>query len=139
MLLDITSKSINNLVFSGYFDPEDEYDDIDDIIEINAPNILSLRIQGALLLSRLSLVHVSSLVEASLDYVEDWLCETMEEEMLKGFILYLHHVKELKIGIICFKALSRLEAKGFVIPSNMKLPDAFYEQLEEGHEGDGAN
>lgn len=105
-LLDITSKSINNLVFSGYVDPEDEYDDIDDIIEINAPNILSLRIQGALLLSRLSLVHVSSLVEASLDYVEDWLCETMEEEMLKGFILYLHHVKELKIGIICFKVKS---------------------------------
>ncbi|KAI3710149.1 hypothetical protein L2E82_39923 [Cichorium intybus] len=46
-----------------------------------------------------------------------------EEEMLKGFILNLRHVKELKIGVFCIKVVSRLEAKGFIFPSNVKFPD----------------
>ncbi|KAI3495365.1 hypothetical protein L1887_37694 [Cichorium endivia] len=41
--------------------------------------------------------------------------------MLKGFILNLRHVKDLKIGVLCSKVLSRLVAKGFIVPLNMKF------------------
>ncbi|KAL4563325.1 hypothetical protein LXL04_027366 [Taraxacum kok-saghyz] len=120
--LDITSKSVKNLVFSGYMVPDDEIEA--DIIEINAPNILSLTIRGELLLWKLLLLNVSSLVEANLDYIcGESTPEEMEEEMLKGFILNLHHVKEFKIGVSCSKVLSRLEAKGLIFPIDMKYPD----------------
>ncbi|CAI9292827.1 unnamed protein product [Lactuca saligna] len=119
--LDITSKSVKNLVFSEYMDPEDEFEA--DIIEINAPNILSLTIRGELLLWKLLLLNVSSLVEANLDYKNGETTPLeVEEEMFKGFILNLRHVKELKIGAFCSKVLSRLEAKGFVFPLNFKFP-----------------
>ncbi|KAL7593539.1 hypothetical protein Lser_V15G32373 [Lactuca serriola] len=42
--------------------------------------------------------------------------------MLKRFILNLHHVKELKIEDFCSEIVSRLEAKGFIFPSNIKFP-----------------
>ncbi|KAK1420397.1 hypothetical protein QVD17_21957 [Tagetes erecta] len=125
--LNIASKSVKSLVFSGYMVPDDVSDDLADVIEIDAPYILSLTIQDDLLLWKLLLLNVSSLVEADLDYTKCGHYETTpkeaEEEMLKGFILNLHHVKELRIGIFCFKVLSRLEAKGFVFPSNLKVLD----------------
>ncbi|XP_076904983.1 F-box protein At5g03100-like [Bidens hawaiensis] len=125
--LDITSKSVKRLVFSGYVDPDDASDDLADVVEINAPYILSLTIQDDLLLWKLVLVNVSSLVEADLDYTKEGCYDTTakeaEEEMLKGFLLDLRHVKELKIGIFCYKVLCRLEAKGFVFPSNLKVLD----------------
>lgn len=118
-LLDITSKSINNLVFSGYFDPEDGSDYALDIIEINAPDIVSLTIRGNLWLWKVLLGNVSSLVEANLDYnykkLRHWETtpEEAEEEMLKGFMLKFHHVKEIKIGVLCsevnFLLLSQLK------------------------------
>ncbi|KAL8255986.1 hypothetical protein R6Q59_031053 [Mikania micrantha] len=125
--LDITSKSVKNLVFSGYMIPDDVSDDLADVIEINAPNILSLTIQDDLLLWKLLLVNVYYLVEADLDYTKGGHYDTnpkqAEEDMLKEFILNLRHVKELKIGIFCFKVLSRLEAKGFIFSSNLKVLD----------------
>ncbi|KAL7593533.1 hypothetical protein Lser_V15G32379 [Lactuca serriola] len=121
-LLDIASKSVKNLVLSGYVVPYDESES--DIIRINAPNILSLTIEAELVLWKLLLVNVSSLVKANLDYINDDITsKEEEEEMLKGFIISLCHVKELTLGVFCSKVVSRLEAKGFVSPSNMKLPD----------------
>lgn len=77
------------------------------IIEINAPYILSLTIQDDLLLWKLLLLDVFSLVKANLDYLIEWHYETTdkeeEEEILKGLILNLRHVKELEIGSFCFK------------------------------------
>ncbi|KAI3741641.1 hypothetical protein L1987_59315 [Smallanthus sonchifolius] len=131
--LNITSKSVKNLVFSGYMVPDDVSDDLADVVEINAPNILSLTIQDDLLLWKVLLVNVSSLVEADLDYTKCGHYETTpkeaEEEMLKGFILNLRHVQELKIGIFCFKVLSRLEAKGFIFPPNLKVLDVISSPL----------
>nr|KAJ0197895.1 hypothetical protein LSAT_V11C700352440 [Lactuca sativa] len=45
----------------------------------------------------------------------------------------LRHVKELTIGVFCFKVMSYLKAKGFVSPSNIKFPpDTSYEWLVHG-------
>lgn len=106
--LDISSKSVKNLVFSGYWVYEDESGDVSThVIEINAPNILTLTIQGDLLLWKLLLLDVSSLVEANLDYVKYGHFETTsndaQEEILNGFMQSLRHVKELKIGKLCLK------------------------------------
>ncbi|KAL8255989.1 hypothetical protein R6Q59_031056 [Mikania micrantha] len=125
--LNITSKSVKKLVFDGYI--------VDgDVIEINAPNILSLAILHHLDLLKILLINVSSLVEADLDYA---LCgeyeitpKEAEEEMLKRLIINLVHVKEVKIGGYCFKALSRLEAKGFIFPSNLIICDDSYYPFE---------
>nr|GEX47249.1 hypothetical protein [Tanacetum cinerariifolium] len=98
-----------------------------DIIETNAPYILSLRIECDLFLWKLLLLNVSSLVEAFLDYYKqvyyDTTAKEAEEEMLKGFILKLRHVKKLKIGDSCAGTLSRLEAKGLTFPSNLEVLD----------------
>uniref|UniRef100_A0A251V1L7 Putative F-box/RNI-like superfamily protein n=1 Tax=Helianthus annuus TaxID=4232 RepID=A0A251V1L7_HELAN len=101
--LDITSKSLKNLVFTGYM-----HNYTTDIIEINAPNILSLKIQSVLVLRKILLLNVSSLVEAHLDYTKrihhfGKPAEEAEEEMLTGLILNLLHVKNLKFGTFCSK------------------------------------
>ncbi|GJR51730.1 F-box protein-like protein [Tanacetum coccineum] len=86
--IDITLKSVKNLVFCGYVHNYGR-----DIIEINVPYIQSLAIQYVLSLWKFSLHDVSSLVKDEL-------------------VLYVLEV------------LSRLEAKGLVYPSGMKLSDA---------------
>ncbi|CAI9292825.1 unnamed protein product [Lactuca saligna] len=120
--LDITSKSVKNFVLSGKMHAKDKYaKDIDDVIEINAPHILSLTIKGRLW--KLLLVNVASVVEASLCYTNfgRWIPpKEIEEERLKGLILNLRHVKELKIEGFCSKFLSSLGAEGFIFPSNVK-------------------
>ncbi|GJR17654.1 F-box/LRR-repeat protein 25-like protein [Tanacetum coccineum] len=72
-------------------------------------------------------MYVSSLVKAHLDYIKKGYDEPTrkegKEDMLKAFIQSLGHVKELKIGTACASALSRLEAKGFISPSNLKVAD----------------
>ncbi|XP_071705427.1 uncharacterized protein [Rutidosis leptorrhynchoides] len=123
MRLNITSKSIKNLIFSGYLDVEDE-ENVFDIIEINAPNILSLTISGELLLDKLVLLNVASLVNAHLDYSNDDIPIIAQERILKEFIISLQHVKELKIGIDCFKAFFNLKATGFAFPCNLKILDS---------------
>nr|XP_043613756.1 F-box/LRR-repeat protein At5g02910-like [Erigeron canadensis] len=106
-LLDITSKSVKNLVFDGYDGEVKSFDSLDRVIEINAPYISSLSIIGCLLLSKILLRNVSSLVKAKLDFTKyghDRKARKEEnEEMLKRFILSLHHVKELIFGSDCYK------------------------------------
>ncbi|MFS7931345.1 putative leucine-rich repeat domain superfamily, F-box-like domain superfamily [Helianthus anomalus] len=109
--LNITSKSVKNLVLHHW-----QYD----IIEINAPNILTLKVQYA---SDILLLNVSSLVEAHL-FRFGTTTDEAQEEMLTGFILNLLHVKDLKIGTSCVKVLDRLKAKGFICPSNLKVLDS---------------
>nr|GEY97273.1 hypothetical protein [Tanacetum cinerariifolium] len=124
--IDITSNSVKNLVFSLSMDMDAELEDIGNIITINAPHILSLKI-NEIFCCELMLLDMSSLVKAYLDYTMDVRVpnkEQKEEDMLKRFILRLRHVKELRIGKHCLKALSRLEAKGFTVPSNTKYPDS---------------
>nr|XP_043637519.1 putative F-box/LRR-repeat protein At3g18150 [Erigeron canadensis] len=115
-LLDIGSKSVKKLVFDGY----DEVKSFDRVIEINAPYIISLSIVGCLSLSKILLRNVSSLVKAELDFTkfghERKTRKDENEEMLKRFILSLHHVKELILGSDCYKAYSGLEVKGFIFP-----------------------
>ncbi|GKB98801.1 hypothetical protein Tco_0984938 [Tanacetum coccineum] len=73
------------------------------------------------------LLNVSSLVEAELNYWKGGHYETTKkerkEEMLKGLILSLHHVKKLQIGYLYLATLARLEAKVFTFPSNVEHPD----------------
>ncbi|KAL7592118.1 hypothetical protein Lser_V15G32389 [Lactuca serriola] len=66
--LDITSKSIKDLVFSGYFDHED----YNDAVEAN-----------------LNYTHMGKYEKSLYEVVE---------EMLKGFILNLRHSRSLKLG-----------------------------------------
>nr|GEX47250.1 hypothetical protein [Tanacetum cinerariifolium] len=101
--LDITSKSVKNLVFWGYRVPKNESDHYANVIKINAPNTLSLTIKG-------------------------FYGRTQKEAvMLKRLILNLGHVKELEIDYFCFKVLAGLEAIGFVCPSNMVIPPVYYQ------------
>ncbi|KAJ0581624.1 putative F-box domain-containing protein [Helianthus annuus] len=114
--LNITSKSVKNLVLHPW-----PYD----IIEINAPNILTLKVQYAfLVLRKILLLNVSSLVEAHL-FRFGTTTDEAQEEMLTGFILNLLHVKDLKIGSSWVKVLDRLKAKGFICPSNLKVLDGW--------------
>nr|GFC80773.1 hypothetical protein [Tanacetum cinerariifolium] len=99
--LDITSKSVKNLVICAYMDPTLE--NIALMIEINAPNIMSIAIHSILYLRKLVLPNVSSLVRANLNYfnMPHLLSSEEEEEMLKGLILSFCLAKELTIGKFC--------------------------------------
>ncbi|GJR70547.1 F-box/LRR-repeat protein 25-like protein [Tanacetum coccineum] len=115
--IDITSPSVKKLTVNAYRERGN-------IVEIYAPHISSLTIKENLRTSKVVLLNVSSLVDAKLDYwVTGPSSNEEREEMLKGHILSLRHVKKLKIGRYCLKTLARLEAKGFTFPSNMKYPD----------------
>ncbi|GJW91507.1 F-box protein-like protein [Tanacetum coccineum] len=138
--LNITSKSVKNLLFTGYINREREYGNNADIIEINAPYILSLRIEDDLFLWKLLLLNVSSLVEAFLDYYKkgyyDTTAKEAEEEMLKGFILKLRHVNKLTIGDSCAGTLSRLEAKGLTFPSHLEVLDVSSDEVLDWEDED---
>ncbi|GKC73535.1 F-box/LRR-repeat protein 25-like protein [Tanacetum coccineum] len=118
--LDIPLKSFKNLVFSGFFDRDDRTRRVphEKYIEINAPYALSLTINDTLALTKLSLLNVSSLIRAELDY-QYGRSKSETDEMLKGLIQSLRHVKELTIGKNCSWTLDRLKAKGFTFPPNM--------------------
>ncbi|GJW31931.1 F-box/LRR-repeat protein 25-like protein [Tanacetum coccineum] len=117
--LDISSKSVKNLVFCGFHPIQNRR--TPHAIEINAPYTLSLVVNDRLYLKKLSLLNVSSLVKAELNYVnhQHYYSNLEQEEMLYALILRLLHVKELTIGETCLEALDRLKAKGFTFPSNM--------------------
>ncbi|GJV51815.1 F-box/LRR-repeat protein 25-like protein [Tanacetum coccineum] len=107
-LIDIPSKSVKHLVFSGFRDPKQtRRTSTTHAIEINAPYILSLAVEDLLCLYKLSLLNVSSLIKAELNYTKRQYFyedpEVAEEEMLKAVILSLRHVKELTIGESCLK------------------------------------
>ncbi|GJV33457.1 F-box protein-like protein, partial [Tanacetum coccineum] len=103
-LLDITNKSVKNLVFSGY-DAIHMHS-----VEINAPHILSLTIKAYLPLECFGCVNVSSVIKAELDYyktvLDDISLDTLDgvnEEMLEGLLFSLGHAKEVKIGKLCLE------------------------------------
>nr|GEZ15070.1 hypothetical protein [Tanacetum cinerariifolium] len=101
--IDITSNSVKNFVFSGSMHLDDELEDVGNIITINAPHILSLKMNEEFG-CKLMLLNVSSLVKAYLDYKMDIPNKEHEEDdMLARFILSLRHVKEFKIGKDCLK------------------------------------
>nr|KAJ0197406.1 hypothetical protein LSAT_V11C700352380 [Lactuca sativa] len=107
------------------------------VIQISAPDILSLTIKGDLFLGKLLFPNVFSLVEADIDYTKmGCRKKTHREEMLKGFIRNLSHVKELKIRRSYSKVLSRSKDKCFVVPSNIKFPNATYDWYESESESD---
>ncbi|GKE16923.1 hypothetical protein Tco_1424500, partial [Tanacetum coccineum] len=76
--IDITSKSVKNLVFAGYTDNMDWH--VPYVFKINAPHILSLTIDEELKLGKVVLLNVSSLVEAKLDYYYESDEPTSEDE-----------------------------------------------------------
>ncbi|GJZ38482.1 ribonuclease H-like domain-containing protein [Tanacetum coccineum] len=91
--IDVTSKSVKKLVFSRYFSKYFSHDNID-CIKINAPYISSLTIKRSLILWELVLLDVSSLVEAK-RYV------IFEEEVFRGLLKSLGHVKHITFGNHC--------------------------------------
>ncbi|GKD17159.1 ribonuclease H-like domain-containing protein [Tanacetum coccineum] len=112
--IDITSKSVKELVFSGYNSHHEYYTDdaaYIDCVKINAPYITSLTIEGELVLRDLVLLNVSSLVEADLDYSINWReSEIFDEEVFRGLLESLGHVEDIAYGDHCLELLSRLEA-----------------------------
>ena len=105
--IDISSNSVKNLRLCGFIDPH-KFPNTAPVIEINAPYIFTLEIQSALMLSKLMLLNVSSLVKAELDYMaglghSEAVKKEIEDEMLKGLILKLRHVRDLQIGDLCLE------------------------------------
>ena len=94
--IDVTNKSVKNLSLIG---------NLNGVVEVNAPYILSLAFKGQLVLQKGVLLNVSSGIKAELDYSKYPLDkpEEMQEEMLQGLILSLGHVKEVKIGKNCLE------------------------------------
>nr|GFA00827.1 hypothetical protein [Tanacetum cinerariifolium] len=90
-LLDITNKSVKNLSLIGYSNA---------MVKINDPRILSLAFKECLLSHALVLLNVPCVIKAALDYCLD---DLEEEEMLKGLILSLRHVRNLQIGDNCLE------------------------------------
>nr|GEV16564.1 hypothetical protein [Tanacetum cinerariifolium] len=121
--IDVTSKSVKNLVLSDYEYrcPWEDY--YIDTLEIKAPYISSLIIEGKMYLEELLLQNVSSLVKADLNYLikENFTKElgrdryVVEEELLRGLLSSLSHVNEIELGVLynCLEALFRLEVTSF--------------------------
>nr|GEV09962.1 hypothetical protein [Tanacetum cinerariifolium] len=120
--LDISNDSIKNFVISGYLSEMDT-------LQINAPHIESLTIKGDFDLKAILLLNMCSVFQAQLDYSNTKALYAMEihehhqmnEELFKGLILSLSHVKELKVGKSCLEVLASLKSKGFICPSNIKV------------------
>lgn len=74
-----------------------------DVIEIEAPNLLSLTVVGKMGIASMNLVDVSSLVESTIDFSiiyspfegKDFACY---KRMVMGLLQELHHVKKLIVG-----------------------------------------
>ncbi|GKB07458.1 ribonuclease H-like domain-containing protein [Tanacetum coccineum] len=120
--INVTSKSVKNLVLSGYGYRHPGADYYIDTLEINAPYISSLTIEGKMYLEKFLLENVSSLVKAHLNYLGSHHFaadlgrhrDDIEEELLQGLLSSLDHVNEIALGDYnCLQALSRLEATGF--------------------------
>nr|GEY40054.1 hypothetical protein [Tanacetum cinerariifolium] len=123
-VLDISNDSVKNFFICGYSSEMDT-------LRINAPHIESLTVKGDFNLKAILLLNVSSVIQAQLDYSNTKVFYAMEmhehhqmnEELFKGLILSLSHVKELKIRKSCLEVLASLKSKGFICPSNMKVSE----------------
>ncbi|GJR31870.1 hypothetical protein Tco_1108102 [Tanacetum coccineum] len=121
-LIDITNKSVKNLVFSGYDAPYIYF------VEINALYIVSLTIEARLPFEKLLLLNVSLVTKVELDYYKALfddesleMYDQLKEDMLKGLLLSLGHAKEVIIREFCLEGLIGLKAKGFIYLSNLKV------------------
>ncbi|GJX56909.1 ribonuclease H-like domain-containing protein [Tanacetum coccineum] len=109
--IDVTSKSVKKLVLFEYYCGVESEEDIIDCIKINAPYISSLTIKGELFLRELVLLNVSSLVEVDLKYSISYKeFVIFAEEIFRGLLESLGHVKDITFGDHCSELLSRLEA-----------------------------
>ncbi|GJV33122.1 hypothetical protein Tco_1393522 [Tanacetum coccineum] len=109
--IDVTSKSVKKLVLFEYYCGVESEEDIIDCIKINAPYISSLTIKGELLLRELVLLNVSSLVEVDLKYTMSYReFVIFAEEVFRGLLESLGHVKRITFGDHCSELLSRLKA-----------------------------
>ncbi|GJT04699.1 F-box/LRR-repeat protein 25-like protein [Tanacetum coccineum] len=118
--LDIISKSVKKFVISGYKSISK-----DKFVHLNAPSILSLTIQGCMILRDLRFVDVFSLVKAKFYHMPGDIPINDDEEyyMLKEHLEKLCHVKhelKLKLGDRCSEVLYWLEAQRFIVPPNIK-------------------
>ncbi|GJW72537.1 retrotransposon protein, putative, ty1-copia subclass [Tanacetum coccineum] len=117
--IDVTSKSVKKLVFDGHY-PDGKYscvksyeEDYIDCIKINALYISLLTIKGEFILRELALLDVSSLIKVDLDYSLNLMFyEKPHEEIFRGLLESLDHVKDVTINDYCWKLYSRLEARG---------------------------
>ncbi|GJU12036.1 hypothetical protein Tco_1134432 [Tanacetum coccineum] len=109
-VLDISNDSVKNFVICGYSSEMDT-------LRINAPHIESLRIKSDFDLKAMLLLNMYSIIQAQLDYSNTKVFYTMEmhehhqmnEELFKGLILSLSHVKELKVGKSCLESISTIK------------------------------
>ncbi|GKD39494.1 hypothetical protein Tco_1259701 [Tanacetum coccineum] len=109
--IDVTSKSVKKLVFFGYDSNAAYEEDYIDCIKINAPYISSLTIKGELSLRELVLLNVSSLEEVNLKYSMSYgEFVVFSEEVFRGLLESLGHVKDITFGDHCSELLSRLKA-----------------------------
>ncbi|GJX87480.1 ribonuclease H-like domain-containing protein [Tanacetum coccineum] len=102
--IDVTSKSLNKLVFSEYCSDAASEEDYIECIKINAPYISSLTIKGELYLRELVLLNVSSLVEVDLKYsisYEEFV--KFAEEIFRGLLESLGHVENITFGDHCLE------------------------------------
>ncbi|GJQ92370.1 ribonuclease H-like domain-containing protein [Tanacetum coccineum] len=107
--IDVTSKSVKKLVFFEYCCDDATDDDID-CIKINALYITSLTIKGELLLRELVLLNVSSLMEVDLKYSISYReFQIFAEEVFRGLLESLGHVKRITFWDRCSELLSRLK------------------------------
>ncbi|GKE24369.1 hypothetical protein Tco_1435881 [Tanacetum coccineum] len=109
--IDVTSKSVKKLVLFEYYCGVESEEDIIDCIKINALYISSLTIKGELYLRELLLLNVSSLVEVDLKYSISYKeFVIFAEEIFRGLLESLGHVKHITFGDHCSELLSRLKA-----------------------------
>ncbi|GKD72959.1 hypothetical protein Tco_1331241 [Tanacetum coccineum] len=109
--IDVTSKSVKKLVLFEYYCDVESMEDFIDCIKIKAPYISSLTIKGELFLRELVLLNVSSLVEVDLKYSISYSeFVVFAEEVFRGLLESLGHVKDITFGDHCLELLSRLRA-----------------------------
>ncbi|GJZ78815.1 hypothetical protein Tco_0643652 [Tanacetum coccineum] len=109
--IDVTSRNVKKLVFSNYYYSIDG--DYIDCIKINSPYISSLTIKGEFEV-KLVLLDVSFLIKAELDYSIDlgMSDDITHEEMLRGLLESLDHVKDVIINDFWWEIYSNLKAHG---------------------------
>nr|GEW07011.1 hypothetical protein [Tanacetum cinerariifolium] len=123
--IDITSKSVKKLVFSGYNSHHgiNAYNEAYiDYVKIDAPYISSLTIKAELVLREFVLLNVSSLVETHLDYwMDSWIFPN--EDVLRGILEILSHVEDVTFGDHAVEQEATIEGEDedSIIKSNNSL------------------
>ena len=102
-LLHINSKSLKRLVIHGIWYPTWGTD----VLQISAPNILSLEISGHFYKRKVQLLDLSSLVDVIINlqlWVEDRYCLLVEySNILREILQKIRHVEKLTVGATSIK------------------------------------